>query len=153
MCAKSLQLCPNLCNPISPGKNTGVGCHFLLQGMFPNQGSNPGLLHYEQTLYHLNHQQRLDVCMLTPYSPPVAVVILRVSPLTFEQLPWMLPWSTVHWLFPASYLFTALLKLPLPLIKPTPASWEGSGLGICNYRTFSESPLGEPLAQIPHLPF
>ena len=51
MCAKSLQLCPNLCNPISPGKNTGVGCHFLLQGMFPNQGSNPGLLHYEQTLY------------------------------------------------------------------------------------------------------
>ena len=25
----------------SPGKNTGVGCHFLLQGIFPNQGSNP----------------------------------------------------------------------------------------------------------------
>ena len=29
----------------SSGKNTGVGCHFLLQGLFPNQGSNPGLLH------------------------------------------------------------------------------------------------------------
>ena len=29
----------------SPGKNTGVGCHFLLQGIFPTQGSNPGLLH------------------------------------------------------------------------------------------------------------
>ena len=28
----------------SPGKNTGVGCHALLQGMFPTQGSNPGLL-------------------------------------------------------------------------------------------------------------
>ena len=28
----------------SPGKNTGVGCHFLLQGIFPTQGSNPGLL-------------------------------------------------------------------------------------------------------------
>ena len=27
----------------SPGKNTGVGCHFLLQGIFPTQGSNPGL--------------------------------------------------------------------------------------------------------------
>ena len=26
-------------------KNTGVGCHFLLQGIFPTQGSNPGLLH------------------------------------------------------------------------------------------------------------
>ena len=29
----------------SPGKNTGVGCHFLLQGIFPTQGLNPGLLH------------------------------------------------------------------------------------------------------------
>ena len=29
----------------SPGKNTGVGCHFLLQGTFPNQGLNPSLLH------------------------------------------------------------------------------------------------------------
>ena len=28
----------------SPGKNTGVGCHSLLQGIFPTQGSNPGLL-------------------------------------------------------------------------------------------------------------
>ena len=27
-----------------PGKNTGVGCHFLLQGVFPTQGSNPHLL-------------------------------------------------------------------------------------------------------------
>ena len=29
----------------SPGKNTGVDCHSLLQGIFPTQGSNPGLLH------------------------------------------------------------------------------------------------------------
>ena len=34
----------------SPGKNTGVGCHFLLQGIFPTQGSNPGLPHWRQTL-------------------------------------------------------------------------------------------------------
>ena len=34
----------------SPGKSTGVGCHFLLQGIFPTQGSNPGLLHCRQTL-------------------------------------------------------------------------------------------------------
>ena len=31
----------------SPGKNTGVGCHFLLQGIFPTQGSNPFLLHWQ----------------------------------------------------------------------------------------------------------
>ena len=36
--------------------STGVGCHFLLQGIFQTQGSNPGLLHCRQTLYHLSHQ-------------------------------------------------------------------------------------------------
>ena len=39
----------------SPGKNTGVECHALLQGMFPIQGSNPGLPHCRQILYHLRH--------------------------------------------------------------------------------------------------
>ena len=54
--AKSLQLCPTLCDPMylqpsrilcpwdSPGKNTGVGCHALLQGIFPTQGLNPCLM-------------------------------------------------------------------------------------------------------------
>ena len=41
----------------SPGKITGVGCHFLFQGVFPTQGSNLGLLHYRQTLYHLSHKR------------------------------------------------------------------------------------------------
>ena len=40
----------------SPGKNTGVGCHVLLQGIFLTQGSNPGLLHWRQIIYHLSHQ-------------------------------------------------------------------------------------------------
>ena len=35
----------------SPGKNTGVGCCTLLQGIFPTQGSNPGLPHCRQILY------------------------------------------------------------------------------------------------------
>ena len=39
----------------SLGKNTGVGCHFLLQGVFPTQGSNLGLLHCKQILHHLSH--------------------------------------------------------------------------------------------------
>ena len=42
-----------------PGKNTRVGCHSLLQGIFPTQGSNTGLLHCRQILYHLNHQRSL----------------------------------------------------------------------------------------------
>ena len=36
----------------SPGKNTGVGCHFLLQGLVPTQGSNLGLLLGRWILYH-----------------------------------------------------------------------------------------------------
>ena len=38
----------------------GVGCHSLLQGIFQTQGSNPGLLHCRQILYHLRHQGRLS---------------------------------------------------------------------------------------------
>ena len=40
----------------SPGQNTGVGSLFLLQGIFPNQGSNSGLPHCRQILYQLSHQ-------------------------------------------------------------------------------------------------
>ena len=62
------QSCPTLCDltacsppdsPVhadSPGKNTRGSCHALLQGIFPTQESNPGLLHYRQILYHLSHQ-------------------------------------------------------------------------------------------------
>ena len=40
----------------SSGKTTGVGCPFLLQGIFPIQGLNPCLLHCRQILYCLSHQ-------------------------------------------------------------------------------------------------
>ena len=51
------QLCMTLSKPIdclwnSPGKNTGMGSHSLLQGIFPPQGSNPGLPHCRWILYH-----------------------------------------------------------------------------------------------------
>ena len=39
----------------SPGKNTGVGCHALFQGIFPTQGWNPGLPDCGWVLYHLSH--------------------------------------------------------------------------------------------------
>ena len=40
----------------SPGQNTGEGSHCLLQGVFPTQGSNPGLPHCRHILYQLSHQ-------------------------------------------------------------------------------------------------
>ena len=45
-----------LCPWDSPGKNTGVGSHFLLQGIFLSQGLNPGLPSCRQILYCLSHQ-------------------------------------------------------------------------------------------------
>ena len=40
----------------SPDQNTGVGSLSLLQGLFPTQGSNPGVLHCRRTLYQLSHK-------------------------------------------------------------------------------------------------
>ena len=45
-----------LCPWDFPGKNTGVCCHFLLQGIFLSQGSNPGLLHWQTDSLLLSHQ-------------------------------------------------------------------------------------------------
>ena len=62
------QLCQTLCDLMdcslpgssvhgdSPGKNTGVGCNVLLQGILLTQGSNPGFPHCRQILYCLSHQ-------------------------------------------------------------------------------------------------
>ena len=51
-----------------PGKGTGVGCHFLLQRIFLTRGSNPGLLHCRQMLYHLSHQGSPYVSITSHYS-------------------------------------------------------------------------------------
>ena len=68
------QLCPTLCYPIgcsppgllcpwdSPDKNTGVGCHALLQGIFPTQGSNLHLL-------RLLHRQAGTLPLVPPGKP------------------------------------------------------------------------------------
>ena len=72
MPAKSLQLCSTLFSSImdyslpvssvhgdSPGKNTNMGCHVLLQGIFLNQGSNPCLL-------YLHHWQESSLPLVPP---------------------------------------------------------------------------------------
>ena len=52
-----LQTARFLCPWDSSGKSTGVGCHFLLQGIFPIQESNLGLLHCRQILYRLSQRE------------------------------------------------------------------------------------------------
>ena len=64
------QSCLTLCSPMDCSTQAPLsmyfsrqeywsGCHFLLQGIFLTQGSNLGLLHCRQILYHLNHQGSL----------------------------------------------------------------------------------------------
>ena len=79
-CAKSLS-CVRLCNPMdcsppgssvhedSPGKNIGVSYHALLEGIFPTQGSNVGLI-ADRFFYHLSHQgsQRILAWVAYPFS-------------------------------------------------------------------------------------
>ena len=50
-----------------PGKSTGVACHTLLQGIFPTEGSNPGLPHCGWILYRLSHQGSLHWLPVVPY--------------------------------------------------------------------------------------
>ena len=55
-----IQVCPTVCDPVDcslpgssvRGRNSGVGCHSLLQGIFQTQGLNPSLLHCRWSLYH-----------------------------------------------------------------------------------------------------
>ena len=96
------QLCAALCDPMdcsrpgssvhvdSPGKSTGVRCHALLQGIFPTQGSNPGLLHCRRILQHLSHQgspywrQLLyDIVLVSPVQQSEPAVCIHVSPALF----------------------------------------------------------------------
>ena len=70
------QSCPTLCDPMDcslpgsscpwdfPGNSPGVDCHFLLQGIFPTQGSNLGLPHCKQTLFTVWATREL-LCMCT----------------------------------------------------------------------------------------
>ena len=62
----SLQPTRLLCLQDFPGQNTGVGCHFLLQGIFPTRGSNPALPHCRWILCQLSHKGG--------YSSPILLV-------------------------------------------------------------------------------
>ena len=71
------EACTKLLRPWDfQGKSTGVGCHFLLQGIFPTQGSNPGLSHCRQTLYHLSRQgsPKDKVSFNSWFHSPLAVI-------------------------------------------------------------------------------
>ena len=95
VCAQSL---PTLFDPMnwsplgssahgdSPGKNTGVDCRSLLQGIFPTQGLSPGLPHWRRISYCLNHQAspRVLEWVAYPFSRELPNPAIKPRPLTLQ---------------------------------------------------------------------
>ena len=110
------QKCLTLCNPMnyslpggpsnSPGKNTGVGRHFLLQGIFLMQGSNLHLLHWQADSLPRGHMgsPKGAIC------PAQNSGFLEVSILTFHI--WQLWTLTTDWKLWCPHLECGLLTCP-----------------------------------------
>ena len=114
------QPCLPLCDSVvcpwnSPGKNAGVGCHFLLQGIFLTQGSNPHHLHWRQILHCLSYQG---------YNPFITrnVSKLRNIP-AYGILPneVIIPRESCSWIF--SPPFSLMLTKFQVINSPSPISW------------------------------
>ena len=77
----ALQAVSLLSEPPGKSKNTGVGSLSLLQGIFPTQESNWGLLHCRQILYQLSYQG-------SPFSapPPLLLLLLLLSRVSCVRL-------------------------------------------------------------------
>ena len=103
----------------SPGKNTGVGSHALLQGIFPTQGLKLGLLHCRQTLYHLSHLT-LGESSYSEREPGAGGVRGVCAPLFSKSL------ETLTWLTPTSRATSPPLRRPSPRSLGRPESG-GSG--------------------------
>ena len=96
-----------LCPWNSPGKNTGIGCHALLQGIFPTQGSSPGLLHCGQILSCLSYlgspkiisHSSSTLLLLFSLQSFVSIYVLPIFLLYFPSLARKLTWDFSSQLF------------------------------------------------------
>ena len=76
-----------------PGKNAGVGCHVLLQGIFPTQGLNPGLSHCRQILYQPSYPgspKDIINCIQKDFKNFVVIQWLGLGAFTFRAQVWSL---------------------------------------------------------------
>ena len=83
-----------------PGKSAGVGCHCLLQGIFPTQELNPGPPHCRQMLYHLSHQGSPRILEWVAFPTPGELPDLEIEPwspaLQADSLPAELPFLSTR---------------------------------------------------------
>ena len=139
--------CPTLCDPVDcsfpgssvhwdyPNKNTRVSCHFLLQGIFPNQGLNPHFLHWQVDSLPLSHQgnhvqpKLSSVQSLSPVwlfaTPRTAAHQASLSITNWSLLKLM----SIESVMPSNHLILCHPLLLLPSIFPT------------TIRVFSSEPL------------
>ena len=124
-CAQS---CLTLCDPLDcsppgssvPGILTGAGCHLLLQGIFPTQGSNPGLLHWQA-----------DSFSTVPLEP--ALLLKTQQCFKWRQhLANQRIYSNTHWLRWGWLLVVGTEKMPEKWNKrlsPHLEGWDGAQVG------------------------
>ena len=102
--------------PLSMGFSTGVGCHFLLQGILPNQRLNLGLPHCGQILYHLSHWISHTYTCVSSF---LDFLPIQASSEHWVEFPALRSWfSLVIW----SMQSTACESIPVSLFTPPPLS-------------------------------
>ena len=107
-----------LCPWDSPGRNTGVGSHFLFQGIFSSQGSNPCLLHCQVASLPLVPPGKLiHPLLFQPYSSS-RTSFLREALLVIHPAPLASTWNSLalRVRLASSHLFCPLLCFPLSLL-------------------------------------
>ena len=129
MVSQVTQSCLTLCDPMDPmeptrllspwdfpGKSAGMGCHFLLQRIFPTQGLNPGLPQCRQTLYRLSHQGNPWLGTITNVCFVCLVEDFGLGFLFFSHSPQIM---TVAWLLFVRPALVRVLQCTCP--------WRGTG--------------------------
>ena len=116
-----------LCPWDFPGKNTGVGCRSLLQGIFPTQGLNPGLLHCRQILYCVSHQSwesNAGSSAMTPYALNPCLLLSTCWP----EGRFLGPLEWVAHPFSVSYILSPDCQHHLALQLPRSIGWVSPSL-------------------------
>ena len=111
------QSCPTFCDPMDCGMpiSSGVGCHFLHQGIFLTQGLNPGLLHCRQIFYHLNYQRSPFLLMC------VCAKLFKLCLTLCDRMDCNLPGSSLHGIFQVIVL--EWVAMPFSDGSPRPRDW------------------------------
>ena len=133
----------------SPGQNTAMGSLSLLQGIFPTQGSNPGLPHCRQILYQLSHRggSKQMLLLLSRSVVSNSVRPIEGSPLS-SSVPGILQARTLEWVaisFSSAWKWKVKVKSLWLLVSPWTAAYQAPpSMGFSRQEYWSGLPLPSP---------